>query len=206
MFSHTKSFIKDNFIEYYKINKSSLKNLPEYNRIILIDQLSGSGTTAIRKEIKKESGDEFWTGKIPRFFKIWNGFIKDKKIYYSPYILSYVSKKNISERIPKWIEDESIDNDVKYVSTCNIPISPCISNKTNTDIDETNPVAKLCKKYYKYFIEDEHTKKVGGIPYGYGRAGLTLILQSNCPNSTLPILWHSYKNWYPLFPRVSHHR
>jgi len=206
MYAHPKPFKKDNFIEYYKINKSSLKELPEYNRIILVDQLSGSGTTTIRKEIDEKTNDEFWTGKIPRFFKIWNGFIKNKKIYYSPYIISYVSKKNISERIPQWIEDEVIENDVKCISTCNIPISPCISNKTNTDIDETIPVAKLCKKYYKYFKEDEHTKKVGGIPYGYGRAGLTLILQSNCPNSTPPILWHSYENWYPLFPRVIHHR
>lgn len=206
MRANPKSFKKDNFIEYYKTNKNSMNDLPEYDRIVLIDQLSASGTTVIRTEKNKETGNEYWTGKIPRFFEIWNDFLNMKNIYYCPYILSYVAKNNITKRLKDWAKENSISNEINIIETCNIPISQCISNKNSTDIDETTPVAKLCKKYYKYFIDDEHTLKVGGVPYGYGRAGLTLVIQSNCPNNSLPILWHSFNDWYPLFPRVSHHR
>jgi hypothetical protein len=59
------SFEKDNFIEYYKMHESGRANLPEYSRIFLIDQLSASGITAIRKEGGK------WEGKLPRFWEIW---------------------------------------------------------------------------------------------------------------------------------------
>jgi hypothetical protein len=199
MRTHPNIFKKDNFVEYYKIDQSSLTDLPVNIRIVLLDQISASGTTAIRKDNK-------WTGKIPRFFDIWKDYLKDKKIYYCPYILSQVAHKNLEDRLLSWKKEEKISNEIKILQTCNISISPCISDSSGLNIDEKSNVAKLCKKYYNKFEEDEHTKMVGGVPYGYGRAGLTLVLQSNCPNNTLPILWHSFNDWYPLFPRVSHHR
>jgi len=200
MRTHPKPFIKDNFVEYYKINKTSLDDLPDFNRVMLIDQLSGSGTTMLRKECEK------WTGKLSRFLNIWEEKIEDKTIYYCPYILSDVSNNNLISKIPIWKKDEGIKNDINILPTCNISISPCISNKEGTAIDEKKPVSKLCKKYYNKFIENEHIKKGGGAQYGYGGAGLTLIFQSNCPNNSLPLLWHAYNEWYPLFPRVGHHR
>lgn len=39
-----------------------------------------------------------------------------------------------------------------------------------------------------------------------GSGGLSLIVGTNCPNNSLFIIWHAFNNWYPLFPRVAHHR
>ena len=190
---------KDNFVEYYKRDESSINELPEFNRIFLLDQLSGSGTTAIRYENDK------WKGKIPTFQSIWETHIKSIPVYYCPYILSSVSKKNLDKRLPSYLSENP--NLILYLNpTYNIPISACLVNMKGTGIDENKSVAKLCMKYYDRFKEDVHTKKGGPVCYGYGKAGLTLIIQSNCPNNSIPILWHSFNDWYPLFPRVSHHR
>ena len=192
-------FKKDNFVEYYKRDKYSLNELHEYNRIFLLDQFSGSGITAIRYENDK------WDGKIPTFQFIWNNYIEDVSIYYCPYLLSSRAKKNLDERISSWLCENP--NLKLYINpTYNVPISPCLVNEQGTDINENKPVSKLCVKYYDRFEEDEHTKKGGPVCYGYGRAGLTLVFQSNCPNNSIPLLWHRFNNWYPLFPRVSHHR
>jgi len=44
-------------------------------------------------------------------------------------------------------------------------------------------------------------------PYGFGRdnprLGALLIMHSNCPDNTIPIVHHSSKSWKPLFPRSS---
>lgn len=198
------SFKKDHFIEYYKLNKESQKKLPFFNRVVLLDHLAASGTTAIRKE--NIEGVDIWSGKFPRFFKLWADNVLDVPIYYCPYILSNVAETNIKERLRIWKRDESINNEISLLPTSKISTSPCIANDYD-QIDLNSDVALLCERYYSLFKEDIHTEKVGGrVPYGYGDTGLTLVFQSNCPNNTLPLLWHSYNGWYPLFPRISHHR
>lgn len=192
------SFRKENFVEYYKRDRDSLQELPEHNRIFLLDQLSGSGTTALRKK------DGEWQGKIPTFQKIWKNYIKTDTVYYCPYILSSVSEKNLNDRLSSYLR-ENPGLRIIVDPTCRIPISSCLANEQGTGIDENKPVAKLCKKYYSRFKEDEHIEVGGSACYGYGGAGLTLVLQSNCPNDTIYILWHDCNGWYPLFPRVSHH-
>ena len=191
------SFKKENFVEYYKRDNTSLKELPSHNRIFLIDQISASGDTALRKQ------NGVWKGKISSFQQIWGEYIKNDKIYYCPYILSSISERNLADRLPKYL-DESSAPTVVINPTCKIPMSSCLSNEQGTGIDENNAVARMCNKYYSRFKEDEHTVVGGSVRYGYGSAGLTLILQSNCPNDSLYILWHE-NDWYPLFPRVVHH-
>ncbi len=191
------SFSKENFVEYYKRDKTSMKELPPHKNIFLIDQISASGDTALRNK------NGVWTGKIPRFQGLWKDFIKEDKIYYCPFIQTSVSEKNLDNRLPKYLSECSVPF-VKIYPTCWLPISFCISNADGTGIDVNKSVAKLCDKYYDRFKEDEHTRVGGGAKYGYGSAGLTLILQSNCPNDSLYLLWHE-NDWYPLFPRVVHH-
>jgi hypothetical protein len=190
-------FKKENFVEYYKRDSASLKELPPHNRIFLLDQLSASGDTALRKQ------DGVWKGKIPRFHQIWRDYFENSKIYYCPYILSSTSENNLAERLPKYLQETSGAN-VTISPTCKIPISSCLANEQGTGIDESKAVAKICSKYYSRFQEDEHTVVGGSVRYGYGGAGLTLVLQSNCPNDSLYLLWHE-NDWYPLFPRVVHH-
>jgi hypothetical protein len=39
--------------------------------------------------------------------------------------------------------------------------------------------------------------------FGFGKLGMLLVLYTNCPNNTLPLIWHSNESWQALFPRVS---
>jgi len=41
--------------------------------------------------------------------------------------------------------------------------------------------------------------------FGFGSVGTLLVLHSNCPNNTLPLIWHDSPSWRSLFPRVSRH-
>jgi hypothetical protein len=184
------AFQKENFVEYYKKDNKSIEEVPEYNRIFLLDQLSGSSNTAIR--YKSED-------------KKWNGKIENKAIYYSPYLLSQISLNNYNSRKTQFLKENNKIN-LKLNPTCIVPISPCLSDSSTEKIDEQRAVAKLCVKYYDKFIPDRHTEEGGPAYYGFGGAGLTLILQTNCPNNTIPLIWHNFNDWYPLFPRVSHHR
>jgi hypothetical protein len=189
-------FKKDNFVEYYKRDDYSLKkDLPEHNKIFLLDQLSASGDTALRKK------ENSWKGKIPTFERVWKDYLKEDKVFYCPFIQSSVSEDNLKSRLSSYrAENECIQVTISPISW--IPVSTCLANGEGTGIDDNKPAAKLCKKYYYLFKEDEH---ISNAWYGYGYAGLTLILQPNCPNDTLYLLWHNSNGWYPLFPRVSHH-
>lgn len=45
-----------------------------------------------------------------------------------------------------------------------------------------------------------HSSKPYG-PFGFGETGGTIVMYSNCPDNTLPIIHHKYDTWRPLFPR-----
>lgn len=38
---------------------------------------------------------------------------------------------------------------------------------------------------------------------GFNKLGAMVVLFSNCPNNTLPLIWHDSPEWAALFPRVS---
>jgi len=39
--------------------------------------------------------------------------------------------------------------------------------------------------------------------FGFGGVGSLVVLYSNCPNNTLPLVWHEAPRWKPLFARVA---
>ena len=192
----------DNFVEYYKLHekcqKDDLNDLKEIDRIFLIDQLCASGTTFIRKE------NSDWKGKIIRFFDIWKN-LSTHDIYYLPYIISTVAEKNLKRKISEWKCQNKITQLIEVVPTLRIPISVCLSPNPSGPINKNIPVAKLCKKYFKDCIIHEHIKKGGPPTYGFGRAGLALIINTNCPNNSMPVIWCGCDGWFPLFPRIEHH-
>lgn len=40
-------------------------------------------------------------------------------------------------------------------------------------------------------------------PFGFKGIGALLVLHTNCPNNTLPLVWHGAPEWRALFPRIS---
>ena len=50
-------------------------------------------------------------------------------------------------------------------------------------------------------LRTEH--RFAGNAFGYGGVGALIVLHTNCPNNTPPLLRSRENNWKPLFPRVS---
>ncbi len=40
-------------------------------------------------------------------------------------------------------------------------------------------------------------------PFGFDNTGSLLVMYTNCPDNTLPIIHHGSSTWYPIFPRSS---
>lgn len=194
---------RDNFVEYYKLDKRCRTDLREHRRIFLIDQLSASGYTAIHRS---GNGPGEWKGKLPTFANLWPEESTDCRLYYCPYIIATRAERSITGLIDEWCKDSGYDRPPLVIPAARTCVSPCLCATKPDEIEEESLVARLCRKYYDRFEPNDSEKKGGSCVYGFGEAGLTLVLSTNCPNNSLYLLWHSDNGWFPLFPRVKHHR
>jgi len=191
--------VRDNFVEYYKLDGREREGLPPHHTVVLLDQFCGSGTSSIRKE------GERWRGKLPTFARLWPEEAASCRIVYMPYLITSVASANVRARLAEW-RHGSGGPEVLVAGVQTLSVSPCLATTDGSQVNEKLPVALLCSKYYDKFVPDQHIAKGGSAVYGYGGAGLTLVLNTNVPNNTVPLIWHADNGWFPLFPRVEHHR
>jgi hypothetical protein len=196
---------KENFVEYYKMDRMDIQEIEakvgSIKRFFLLDQFSGSGTSALRFEDNEES-----KGKLRGFFNRWRPVLSNADVYYVPLIASSFVESVLQELLNRISGDPTGIAEVKILPLLVVPPSEWLLHSLDgkNSIDES--AVKLLEKYYDRFQEDIHTQKGGGCLFGLGAGGLSLVIGTNCPNNSLYIVWHPYKNWYPLFPRVAHHR
>lgn len=200
---------KENFIEYYKMGKEDIidicKTIDNPKRFFLLDQISASGTTALR--IKDKGGHKPESkGKLRTFFDRWREQISGKEVYYVPLIASSFVESILREHLDGLAGDVTGIAGTKISPILLVPTSEWLMHKSNGDYEIDNSIVKLLEKYYSRFTEDKHTLEGGGSLFGVGSVGLSLVVGTNCPNNSLFIIWHAFNNWYPLFPRVAHHR
>ena len=198
---------KENFVEYYKLDRKDIDKIDKkikvnYNlkkRFLLIDQFTGSGTSALRFKHEGEGK----AGKLPTFFERWRPTIAGSKVYYVPLIAFSFVHSVLKERLIKVAGSATGILDVEISPIQIIPSSKWIF-KDDGVLDKS--VLTLLEKYYNRFQEDNHTIKGGGCLFGLGAMGLSLVIGMNCPNNSFSIIWHDSDGWHPLFPRVLHHR
>jgi hypothetical protein len=51
--------------------------------------------------------------------------------------------------------------------------------------------------------DDQLTNSNKYLPFGWQKTGALVVLYTNCPNNTLPIIFHGSPQWKPLFPRAA---
>ncbi len=193
---------RGNFVEYYKLSPHDISDLEQHSRIFLLDQISGSSRSFLRRD-----GEE-WKGKLPTFSDTWGDDVRSNgaKVYYLPFIMSTVAQRTLSANLAAWNSFKVLNTPIEIVPTQVVPVAPCLTSDGGMSVDESTPVALLCDKYYDKFKENVHTRVGGGCKYGFGAAGLVLVLYTNCPNDSLYLIWHKHNGWQPLFERVEHHR
>lgn len=190
---------RDNFVEYYKFHPDAQPDENDAEQIVLLDQLSGSGYSFLHFD------EGAWGGKLARFLEYWPQH-SQKPVLYVPYIMTEIAKRRVAERLAEW---RKVKHDLPAVTVApvlTIPPSSVVVASDGVSVDPNRPVAELCTRYHVRFVDDQNTLKGKPTTHGFGQAGLTLVLSTNVPNNTLPIIWHQFNGWVPLFPRIAHHR
>jgi len=175
----------DKFKEKYK----------DKDNLFIIEDFSGSGTT-IESKIKQ----------------IIDNY-KFKCIYFCPLIISSISLKNL-DKLKSYAESKN--QQFKIINGVELGDEYSILSDTSNkvwSVDEKKALTQMCQKYFKshfyingYLYKDHNEEKpLLATPYGYKDCGLAIVLHSNCPNNSLPIIWEESNNWKFLFKRHERH-
>jgi len=186
----------------------------KFESIVLIDDFTASGSSFIRKK----NGE--WGGKLPKFFKAINGKHEFKKMFMEGFEIRiyFLIATEIALSHIKSLLDEYTREHVG-IAVNNVD---CIqklyddANFTNHMEQEAKDMLSIIEKPC-YINEFELTKAykesypVGDKRYhlGYKQCALTVVLNHNTPNNSLPIIWQPKKEGndplYPLFYRITRH-
>ncbi len=184
------------------------KEVPDskFRTIFLIDDFTASGKSYCRPEEGK--------GKLLKLFhaifeeKTRVGYpnvlnFDDLQIHLLFYIATTEALQNIRDGVAHWQKKY----DISFL--CTVDCLLAIDGTTKQKIMDDNEIVELIKKYFDLDIVNEHYKKGKyDHPYlGFNECGLPLVLNHNCPNNSLPILWMpDDKKYKGLFPRISRHK
>jgi hypothetical protein len=202
----TKEKAKELLSELRKdIKEITEENEQRYKFIFLIDDFSASGISYIRKE------KERFVGKISKFYEqlkddkenhVRKIFDMDRlKIFVILYIATEEAKENIQKQINELMKESNINTEIIVIQKITYP-QDLGNNENFVNIIKGKIDKKriLTESFKKGSYEKPHL--------GFNECKLTLVLSHNCPNNSLPIIWHQSKkkNIQSLFPREDRHK
>lgn len=173
----------------------------QFERVCLVDDFSGSGSSLLRFE------DAKWKGKIAKFYKANLGKLGKQLtsnclLHVHHHLASSQAKAQIQKDLDQFAAEFP---EFRYEASYSYVLPPdIVINDAYADAD----VVKLLTSWYDKGIEDKHTKK--DIWYGYKQCGLPLVLEHNSPNNSVALLWATSKDgatpqMKPLFARRKRH-
>jgi hypothetical protein len=170
-----------------------------FERICLIDDFTGSGSTLVRKK-----GEE-WKGKLHRFCESTEAYVgaqltSSPIIHIHHYLGSFAAAGTIDEHIRRYMQERSTPFSFE-VTFCHVMPKEVVIN------DAAEPgLVGLIKSHYDSTVENEHLGK--DVAYGYKQCGLPIVLDHNTPNNSIALLWAEGRNreiMRGLFPRKQRH-
>lgn len=176
----------------------------KFSSVFLIDDLSASGTSLIRKD---ENGE--WTGRLIGFSEQLTADIRngnevfdgrDTRVYILLYIATEQALGRIDDALETWDQPPwNVKPEVIVIQR--------LSEEFRISADSCPEMAPIVKKYYDKSIQNEHTDEgQTKLHYGFANCGLTLVLPHNTPNNSIALLWaDGFKTMKPLFPRKERH-
>lgn len=182
-------------------------NINELNNHDYIDNLNN-------KHLQKPN----LKGQLIRFLNYWSHLInlnKNYKIIYCPYVMTSFSKDRINAMLKYYGSLNYIQNfeKIKILPQLIIPnelraVKCCSSSGLrNIKLKDALNIEYLCKKYYNK-IEKHLTPSQrlgGGLQFGFGQRGLSIVRYNNVPNNSIYLIWFS-EGWNPIFPRFKRHK
>ncbi len=189
----------------------------KYKIVFLMDDFSASGISYIREENPHE-----FEGKIKKFLeqviskkeketeKKNDDYEFLKELFDMPNlkicIILYIATKNALKRIKdisnELLKDSGISLDIFAIQELDDKL-----NLTETDLGDF--IALMKKNYDDSILTKQYKKGKHEKPYlGFDECSLPLVLSHNCPNNSLPIIWHenNLKEIRALFPRLQRYK
>jgi len=193
---------------------------PKFGAVYLIDDFSGSGTTFIRRK-----PDGSWTGKAKKFYDgvraardriIAKGkafpLIDDFSLHIHHYISTTQAYTAIAQRngeISKQVESGNWFASIEVTAGIQLPAETPLTRTTDPGM------WSICERYYDHdlFVQlKEHLDQAGqtDLKFGYANCALPVVLEHNCPNNAITILWAETDgkdgpSMRPLFRRRHRH-
>lgn len=175
-----------------------------FETVVLLDDFTASGTSAIRYDEEKEE----WKGKIPKIIeelekpeRLGASVIQGVKVIIIAYIASEQAMEHIRKMLPML---PFAKGTVEFRVVCEL--GPRVPLEKTRDAAFFALMAD--DRYFDPEADDKHGA-IGGTTkrYGYANGRLPVVLNHNTPNNSVYIIWaedvHTVRG---LFPRVSRHR
>lgn len=192
---------------------------PKFTSVYLVDDFTGSGTSFLRK-----GKDDQWTGKAVRF---WNS-IKDahkslaaKGSYlplatdFSARVHHYVSSAQAHEEITSVCDAVARDRGTDWYASLEVTEGLLLPASTKLSQESDPDIWGLADRHYDTALSVELRDALAAsrqtdVKFGYGNSALPLVLEHNCPNNALTLLWAETAGtggpaMRPLFPRRHRH-
>lgn len=193
---------------------------PKFETVYLIDDFAGSGTTFVRK---KASGA--WTGKVKKFWDALStargGLTKAGKVLplsdtFSLHVHHYISSAQARDAIETRLaaisrEREPRDWFHSIAVTQGLLLPKALPVQPTTD----QRMWEISEKYYDHDLFEQLKEHLGEsgqthLKHGYANAALPVVLEHNCPNNAVSLLWAETTGkeghrMRPLFPRRHRH-
>lgn len=185
------------------------KGFPEeerkFERVCLIDDFTGSGTTLLRQKHGR------WDGKVHKFCEQ----NKERKqladhchLQIHHYLASSKASKMIDEALTKF-QKATPKFGCKASYSWVLSAEPDVVMGAGSDVD----IVRWISDHYDPSIQTSHNCADGqSIALGYKQCGLTVVLEHNTPNNTVALVWATSKSdsksshfMRPLFPRIERH-
>lgn len=198
---------------------------PLFEAVYLVDDFTGSGTSFVRRK-----GDNAWTGKAVKFRKALQAargrieacggafpLVEGFSLHVHHYVSSSQARAAIVERFARiGAEQSGREGWFEHVEVTEGILLPEQAKVTAARDPE---VWRLCERYYDHSLFEalrEHLEESGQthIRHGYGDSALPVVLEHNCPNNALTLLWAETQGeaglpdrhpMRPLFPRRHRH-
>lgn len=186
----------------------------KFESIALIDDFTASGSSFIR--IKD---DGTFAGKLPKFFEAIYGKDEFKKLLvdgFDIHLYFLIATKSALDHINVMLEQYKKQYpDLNLTVEC---VQMLYDDAKFTSHTDTESLAMQKVIFQKRFVNEPALTKAykqsyptGNTDYylGYRQCALTIVLNHNTPNNSLPIIWQPKRETgdrlYPLFYRITRH-
>jgi hypothetical protein len=198
---------------------------PRFEEVYLVDDFTGSGTSFVRRK-----ADGSWTGKAEKFWKALSLARQRIEADGGTFPLShsaslrihhYVSSAQAREAIRERLDEIAGERTAAGSWFANVELTEGLLLPEETRITAASDpeMWAISEAYYDHDLFEQLKEHLGEsgqthVRHGYGNSALPVVLEHNCPNNALTLLWAETDGedgvpdrhrMRPLFPRRHRH-